>query len=113
MGGKFRASRYPTRRRSAIAEDDTWTTDPLALCLSGGGYRAAAFHLGTLHYFNRVGLLGNPGALSTISGGLLSLADGDPFDQFFARAYKQLLETDLIADSLRLLKEPPRRSARS
>ena len=71
-----------------MAEDDTWTTDPLALCLSGGGYRAAAFHLGTLHYFDRVGLLGNLGALSTISGGsllggmyLLSLADDEPFDR--------------------------------
>ena len=29
---------------------------PIALCLSGGGYRAAAFHLGVLSYFNKISL---------------------------------------------------------
>lgn len=41
----------------------------IGLCLSGGGFRAAAFHLGTLHYLNRVRLLDRVQRLSTVSGG--------------------------------------------
>ena len=96
-----------------MTDTGDWLDQPLAICLSGGGYRAAAFHLGTLHYFDRAGLLGNLGALSTISGGsllgamyLLSLADEEAFDSFFERAYARLLGTDQIADSLELLDAP-------
>jgi NTE family protein len=41
----------------------------LGVSLSGGGYRAAAFHLGTLRYLNRVGILKDVDCLSTVSGG--------------------------------------------
>ena len=44
----------------------------IALSLSGGGYRAAAFHLGTLAMLDRLGLLGNVRALSTVSGGTIT-----------------------------------------
>jgi len=43
--------------------------DRIALTLSGGGTRAVGFHLGTLSYLDRVGLLENVRMLSTVSGG--------------------------------------------
>jgi predicted acylesterase/phospholipase RssA len=47
------------------------TFNRIALCLSGGGYRAAAFHLGTLHMLNELGLLENVKIMSTASGGTI------------------------------------------
>jgi predicted acylesterase/phospholipase RssA len=44
----------------------------LALSLSGGGFRAAAFHLGALDTLERLGLLSKMVRLSTISGGTLT-----------------------------------------
>jgi NTE family protein len=41
----------------------------IGLAFSGGGFRAAAFHLGTLTKLNELGLLNNIDVLSTISGG--------------------------------------------
>jgi hypothetical protein len=45
----------------------------IALCLSGGGYRATSFHLGSLSYLNRISfnesnLLQHVKAISTVSG---------------------------------------------
>lgn len=66
----------------------------LGLAMSGGGYRATAYHLGALAYVHR--RLLEPGhsvlaRLSTVSGGtftgaayVLSLADNQPFDAFFS-----------------------------
>jgi len=75
------------------------------LCLSGGGYRAAAYHLGTLAYLNRLGV--GVRTLSTVSGGTftgarygLALAGGEPFEAFFRHYYRDLDETDLVADAL-------------
>ena len=42
---------------------------PVALCLSGGGYRAAAFHLGALRRLNETGLLGQVDRVCSVSGG--------------------------------------------
>lgn len=41
----------------------------IGLALSGGGYRAAAFHLGTLRKLNNLGILDKVDVLSTVSGG--------------------------------------------
>ena len=41
----------------------------LALCLSGGGYRAALFHLGVVRRLNELGALGHVSAVSGVSGG--------------------------------------------
>ena len=43
----------------------------IALSLSGGGVRAAGFHVGTLSYLDRTGLLPNVHILSSVSGGSL------------------------------------------
>jgi len=41
----------------------------VALCLSGGGYRAALFHLGATRRLNEVGLLSNVDTFTSVSGG--------------------------------------------
>ncbi|HEV7484546.1 MAG TPA: patatin-like phospholipase family protein [Thermoanaerobaculia bacterium] len=46
--------------------------DTLALCLSGGGYRAMLFHLGVLQYFNDAPLLGKLDRISSVSGGSIT-----------------------------------------
>jgi NTE family protein len=46
--------------------------DTIALCLSGGGYRAMLFHLGVLQYFNDAALLGKLDRISSVSGGSIT-----------------------------------------
>ncbi|MBN2307553.1 MAG: patatin-like phospholipase family protein [Candidatus Hydrogenedentes bacterium] len=41
----------------------------VGLCLSGGGYRATLFHLGTLWRLNELGMLHSLSRLSSVSGG--------------------------------------------
>jgi NTE family protein len=41
----------------------------LALCLSGGGFRSALFHLGALRRLNELGILTQVDTFSTVSGG--------------------------------------------
>lgn len=82
--------------------------DRLALSLSGGGYRAAAFHLGVLLFLHRVGLLSNVRALSTASGGSIagafyaqSAAERLPFEEIYRRFYAFLRDVDVIDAALR------------
>jgi predicted acylesterase/phospholipase RssA len=90
----------PAGRRAPLGD--------IALCLSGGGFRAAGFHLGTLDTLARAGLLGDLRILSTASGGTLvgaafalSLARGQRFEDFFRDTY----------DALRLLQLPEKLSS--
>src|SRR5206468_1770941 len=46
----------------------------ISLCLSGGGFRAALFHLGAVRRLNEVGLLSKVDTFSSVSGG--SIASG-------------------------------------
>jgi NTE family protein len=46
--------------------------DLLALCLSGGGYRAMLFHLGTLWYLADAGYLPKLDRVSSVSGGSIT-----------------------------------------
>ena len=41
----------------------------ISLCLSGGGYRAALFHLGAVRWLNDSGVLPRVGTVSCVSGG--------------------------------------------
>jgi hypothetical protein len=92
------------------------TNTPLgtvALCLSGGGYRAAAFHLGTIDMLNELGLLDNVKLLSTVSGGTftgMSYAmwrvdqpNLAKFDEFYNECYCFMDNNDIIAEALKLL----------
>lgn len=46
----------------------------LALCLSGGGFRAALFHLGGLRRLNELGILSSATTISSVSGGSILAA---------------------------------------
>jgi predicted acylesterase/phospholipase RssA len=79
----------------------------LAVSLSGGGYRAAAFHLGTLRFLKQVDLLDDVVGLSTVSGGticgmawVVSQLDGKPFPEFYAEFSSYLRRTNVIQQAL-------------
>lgn len=62
--GKDTAERYaPGRHRSGMA-----------LCLSGGGFRATLFHLGALRRLNEIGLLAKVDTITAVSGGSIVAA---------------------------------------
>jgi NTE family protein len=46
----------------------------MALCLSGGGYRAMVFHVGVLIRLNEIGVLGKLKRISSVSGGSITAA---------------------------------------
>jgi NTE family protein len=46
----------------------------LGLCLSGGGYRAALFHLGALRRLNELGVLARVDTIASVSGGSIASA---------------------------------------
>ena len=48
--------------------------DGMALCLSGGGYRATLFHVGVLMRLNELGLLHSIQRISSVSGGSITAA---------------------------------------
>ncbi len=48
--------------------------DGIALCLSGGGYRAMLFHLGALWRLNEAGMLKKLNRISSVSGGSITSA---------------------------------------
>ena len=48
--------------------------DGIGLCLSGGGYRAMLFHVGSLWRLNEVGLLPRLSRISSVSGGSITAA---------------------------------------
>ncbi|BAY24986.1 hypothetical protein NIES2100_47850 [Calothrix sp. NIES-2100] len=82
----------------------------IGLALSGGGYRAAVFHLGLLSYLNRVDLLKQVKMISTVSGGTftgakytLSLVEGKSFQEFYQEYYSFLKNTKLVELALKKL----------
>ena len=84
----------------------------IALCLSGGGYRAAGFHLGAMSYLNRLKvkdgrLIERVKAISTVSGGTiigayytLCDAQGKSFSTFYDGFRDFMNQHDLIKESL-------------
>lgn len=56
-------------------KSDTKPAEPgTALCLSGGGYRAMLFHVGTFWRLYEAGLLGKLDRISSVSGGSITAA---------------------------------------
>lgn len=53
---------------------DNRLEDGIALCLSGGGYRAMLFHLGALWRLNELGMLPQLKRISSVSGGSIIAA---------------------------------------
>ena len=66
----------------------------IGLALSGGGYRAAAYHLGTLRALYRLGILDKIDVISSVSGGSITsayyLLHKDDFKNFEESLYKKL-----------------------
>ena len=58
----------------APASAATTLVEEIAVCLSGGGYRAMLFHLGALIRLNEAGLLKKLGRISSVSGGSITAA---------------------------------------
>jgi predicted acylesterase/phospholipase RssA len=93
----------------------------MALALSGGGFRAGAFHLGVLSVLHRLWLLDRVTVLSTVSGGTftgagyaLALARGEDFPAFFRHFYAFLEANDLFRRAFdHLRRSPPNTPARS
>ena len=55
------------------ADEERKNPEPgIALCLSGGGYRAMVFHIGSLWRLYEAGLLGNIKRISSVSGGSIT-----------------------------------------
>ena len=46
----------------------------IGLALSGGGYRAAAYHVGTLRALHKLGILNKVDVISSVSGGSITTA---------------------------------------
>lgn len=83
----------------------------IALCLSGGGFRATLFHLGALRRLNELGVLAQCGTITSVSGGSIingvlaaawerlaaSLQDGrfSAFDELLARPVRAFCREDL------------------
>ena len=78
----------------------------MALCLSGGGYRAMLFHVGALMRLNQMGLLRTVVRVSSVSGGSIAAA-------MLGLIWKKLeFDTNSNAGNLdKLLVEPVRRLA--
>jgi NTE family protein len=57
-----------------VSSDDPAPQDGVALCLSGGGYRAMLFHLGTFLRLNEAGWLKRLDRISSVSGGSIAAA---------------------------------------
>lgn len=85
------------------------TTGPrpgIALCLSGGGYRAMLFHLGTLWRLNQLGILRKLARISSVSGGSITAG-------VLGRAWKKLRfdNNDVSANLEELVINPVRELA--
>lgn len=75
----------------------------IVLSISGGGTRAVGFHLGTLAYLDRLGVLEDVRALSSVSGGsfvattyALSLERGKPFTEYFDWVTRAIGEAQMV-----------------
>lgn len=66
---RTRAAAWPVHDISAGASPPE---DGIAVCLSGGGYRAMLFHVGALWRINEAGLLGKVARFSSVSGGSMT-----------------------------------------
>lgn len=78
----------------------------IGVALSGGGYRAAAFHLGTLRALHKLNVLDKVDVISSVSGGSIIAAyyalHKDDFN-YFEKTFQKKLHTGVLKLSLALL----------
>ncbi len=63
---------HDPEEEDAFEEEERQPEDGMALCLSGGGYRAMVFHLGGLWRLNQAGMLPGLRRVSSVSGGSIT-----------------------------------------
>jgi NTE family protein len=87
-------------------EKQSFSRKKIGLALSGGGYRAASFHLGTLRKLNSLGILDKVDILSTISGGsiigayyVLCKNDFNKFEHDFSSLLKKSVIKKVLLSS--------------
>lgn len=101
----------------------------IALALSGGGFRAAAFSLGSLSYLHSVKLTNGDESqtlldrvcfLSSASGGSITSVlytyyrkNGKSFDEFFKKLYELMNGEKLLEDALKILGDDKEWSGKS
>ena len=102
---------------SAPASPFTGGVGRIALALSGGGFRAAAFHFGTMRALRAVGLFEDVRVLSTASGGSIlgalfvsSVVEGKSFEEFELQL-RALLSRNIVAEALDGLHRGARRKS--
>lgn len=87
-------------------EDEQPKSRPIGLCLSGGGSRAMAFHLGCLRALHNRGMLSKVDVVSTVSGGSVIGAmyaySDDTFEDFENRV-RETLERGFVKSIARHL----------
>ena len=75
----------------------------IALCLSGGGFRAALFHAGAIRRLNELGLLSQVRTVSSVSGGSITSA-------LLASVWRRLTASGAVFTNLEELFERPLRA---
>src|SRR5213593_1149029 len=88
---------------------DQAPNDRIALCLSGGGYRASLFHLGALRRLNELGVLSRVDTIASVSGGSIlaaqiagpatDLSDGGDYDNLGFEPVWRDHEVMLVSDA--------------
>lgn len=98
----------PADQERLSATDPDTNFERIALALSGGGFRAAAYHLGTLNALYTLGLLDHVQMISTVSGGsiigayyALQRHRGVPFPEIFTQFEALLTDDKLLSDALK------------
>lgn len=86
----------------AAGEADSQLEDAIALCLSGGGYRAMVFHIGTLWRLRDAGVLPRLSRVSCVSGGSITGAVlGVAWPALSAAAFASSAFVDQVVKPLR------------
>ncbi len=87
--------------------------DNIALCLSGGGFRSAAYSLGVLKYLDKINLRANIKSISTVSGGSITgikyvewlSGGGVEFQTFHDALYTYLSDNNLHQNAVSILND--------
>lgn len=74
MGQQTQSNESGCQSSGQISELKSVSRLGIALCLSGGGFRAALFHLGALRRLNELGILNRVRTISSVSGGSIMAA---------------------------------------
>lgn len=79
----------------------------IGIALSGGGYRAAAYHIGTFRALNRLGILNKIDVISSVSGGSITAAyyalNKDNYEQFEQTLIEKLQKSVLKLSIINLI----------